>query len=113
MMLDGMGLIGNCQCSALVDVRGSIVWSCLPRFDSPPVFSTLLDEKDGGHFTIAPATPIAGVQRYIENTNVLVTRFESADGAFRVIDFLPRFLQFERTFRPTKIIRIVEPLSGT
>lgn len=112
-MLDGMGLIGNCQCSALVDARGSIVWSCLPRFDSPPVFSTLLDERAGGHFTIAPAGGGTGLQRYVENTNVLETRFESPEGAFRVVDFCPRFIQFERSFRPTKILRLVEPLAGT
>jgi GH15 family glucan-1,4-alpha-glucosidase len=112
-MLDRLGLIGNCQCSAHVDARGAVVWSCLPRFDSEPLFSTLLDAGGGGHFTIAPADGSVGTQRYIENTNVLETRFESADGAFRVIDFFPRFLQFERSFMPTRLIRIVEPLSGT
>lgn len=89
------------------------MWSCLPRFDSPPVFSTLLDAEGGGHFTIAPADGSPGAQRYIENTNVLETRFDSPDGAFRVIDFLPRFVLFERSFRPTKILRVVEPLAGT
>ena len=112
-MLDRLGLIGNCQCAAHVDARGSIVWSCLPRFDSEPVFSTLLDAKDGGHFTIAPADGSRGTQRYIENTNVLETRFDAPEGSFRVLDFCPRFIQFERSFRPTKIVRVVEPLSGT
>lgn len=112
-MLDRLGLIGNCQAAAHVDARGSIVWSCLPRFDSEPVFSTLLDADEGGHFTIAPADGSRGVQRYIENTNVLETRFDSPEGSFRVLDFFPRFMQFERSFRPTKIIRIIEPLSGT
>lgn len=30
--------VGNCTVSALVDQGGSIVWCCMPRFDSPPVF---------------------------------------------------------------------------
>jgi GH15 family glucan-1,4-alpha-glucosidase len=113
MPLSDLGLIGNCQLSALVRSDGAIVWSCLPRFDSPPIFGALLDEAEGGRFGICPAEPAAGVQRYLPNTNVLETRFETRDGAFRVIDFAPRFVLYERSFRPTKIIRIVEPLSGT
>ncbi|MBL9039292.1 MAG: glycoside hydrolase family 15 protein [Archangium sp.] len=113
MPLDELGLIGNCQISALVRRDGAMVWSCLPRFDSPPVFGALLDAKGGGHFTIGAADQRPGVQRYLPNTNVLETRFEGPDGAFRVIDFAPRFVQHERTFRPAKLVRIVEPLSGT
>lgn len=111
--LSEIGLIGNCQCSALVDRRGSVTWCCLPRFDSEPVFSTLLDEQDGGHFTIGTADGSPGRQRYLENTNVLETTFSGESGSFRVLDFMPRFIQYERSFRPTKLIRIVEPLTGT
>ncbi|MBK7395037.1 MAG: glycoside hydrolase family 15 protein [Myxococcales bacterium] len=53
------------------------------------------------------------MQRYLPNTNVLETRFDTPDGAFRVIDFAPRFVLYERSFRPTKLVRIVEPISGT
>ena len=113
MTLSALGLIGNCQVSALVRRDGTIVWSCMPRFDSPPVFASLLDESEGGRFTIGPAAPAPGTQRYLANTNVLETRFEAADGAFRVLDFAPRFMQHGRSFRPTKLVRIVEPLSGT
>jgi GH15 family glucan-1,4-alpha-glucosidase len=111
--LEELGLIGNCQLSALVRRDGAIVWSCMPRFDSEPVFAALLDERGGGLFAIAPADGRPGVQRYLPNTNVLETRFDTADGAFRVIDFAPRFMLHERSFRPTKLVRIVEPLSGT
>src|SRR5688572_30204132 len=113
MPLSELGLIGNCQLSALVRSDGAIVWSCMPRFDSAPVFAALLDEREGGKFVIRPAQTEAAVQRYLPNTNVLETRFETKDGAFRVLDFAPRFIQYERSFRPTKIVRIVEPLSGT
>jgi len=113
MTLGELGLIGNCQVSALVRCSGAIVWSCMPRFDSPPLFASLLDESSGGAFLIGPADGGAGVQRYLPNTNVLETRFESAEGAFRVLDFAPRFMLYERSFRPTKLVRIVEPLRGT
>lgn len=112
MNLAHLGLIGNCQGSCLVDARGSIVWACLPRFDSEPLFSTLLDPA-GGHFSIGAPDGEPGTQTYLENTNVLETRFVSSGGVFRVIDFMPRFLQYDRSYRPTRIVRIVEPLSGT
>jgi GH15 family glucan-1,4-alpha-glucosidase len=110
--LEDLALIGNCQFSALIDRSGSAVWCCLPRFDSEPVFSTLLDEEAGGFFRIGAASEMLGTQRYLDNTNVLETRFETEDGAFRVLDFAPRFVQHGRTFRPTQLVRIVEPLSG-
>lgn len=112
MALEDLGLIGNCQVSALVRRDGAIVWACLPRFDSPPVFGALLDEAGGGRFLIGPADGSQGTQRYLPNTNVLETRFDTSDGAFRVLDFAPRFSQFDRNFRPTKLVRIVEPISG-
>ena len=77
MVLADLGLIGNCQLSALVRRDGAIVWSCMPRFDSPPVFAALLDEDRGGQFTVGAADERQGVQRYLPNTNVLETRFES------------------------------------
>ncbi|MDM7993114.1 MAG: glycoside hydrolase family 15 protein [Candidatus Fermentibacter sp.] len=113
MRLQDLGLIGNCQFAALVERSGAIAWCCLPRFDSEPVFSTLLDARNGGSFLVGPAGGEPGTQRYIENTNVLETVFETPSGSFRVRDFAARFVQYDRPFRPTQIFRIVEPLGGT
>jgi GH15 family glucan-1,4-alpha-glucosidase len=113
MRLEALGLVGNCQFSALIHETGSVVWCCLPRFDSEPVFSALLDEDGGGRFLVGPAEGGAGRQRYLENTNVLETVFETPTGKFRVLDFAPRFFQNDRAFRPTQLYRIVEPLEGT
>jgi GH15 family glucan-1,4-alpha-glucosidase len=113
MRLEELGLIGNCQYSALVAADGDVAWCCLPRFDAAPVFGGLLDADEGGRFLVAPAAGGIGTQRYLENTNVLETTFEAPDGAFRVLDFAPRFTVHERSFRPTKLIRVVEPLRGT
>lgn len=107
-----MGLIGNCQFSALIARTGAVVWCCLPRFDSEPMFGALLDPQ-GGDFQVGPTDGGAGVQSYIENSNILQTEFRTASGRFRVIDFAPRFVQHERMFRPTQLIRIVEPIEGT
>ena len=113
MRLEDLGLVGNCQFAALVDRGGSVVWCCLPRFDAEPVFGALLDEGHGGRFRVGPASGAVGTQRYLPNTNVLETSFEDVDGAFRVIDFAPRFEQHQRSFRPAQLIRVVEPVRGT
>ena len=112
MRLDDLGLIGNCQCSALVERSGRVVWCCLPRFDSQPVFGGMLDDS-GGDFSIAPAGGEPGRQRYIPNTNILQVEFDAPDGRFRITDFMPRFAHNDRMFRPTQLVRIVEPLAGT
>jgi len=112
MYLENLGLIGNCQGSALIDSKGAIVWCCLPRFDSEPIFASLLDEAAGGDFVVGNEDGQEGVQAYLENTNVLETTFVSKTGSFRVVDFMPRFLENERPFRPTQIVRMIEPLSG-
>ncbi len=110
------GLIGNCQISALVSIAGSIDWLCLPRPDSDPVFGRLLD-PEGGRFSIHATEAnenISSRQYYLENTNVLITDISTSDhDSFRIIDFCPRFIQHERTYRPMMICRIVEPLSGS
>src|SRR6185503_545884 len=84
-----------------------------PRFDSEPACSSLLDQKDGGRFRVGPAGEETGTQRYLPSTNVLETKFQTPTGAFRVIDFAPRFFQYSRPFRPTQLIRIIEPIDGT
>jgi GH15 family glucan-1,4-alpha-glucosidase len=112
MLLENLGLIGNCQISALVERNGEIVWCCLPRFDSEPVFSTLLD-PDGGKFVVGAADGQIGEQAYLENTNILETTFQTPSGSFRVLDFAPRFVLYDRTFRPTQLFRIIEPIEGT
>lgn len=112
MRLEDLGLIGNCQFSALIENTGAVVWCCLPRFDAEPVFSTLLDERDGGSFYVGPADGSRGSQRYLDNTNILETVFRGADGAFRVLDLAPRFEQHDRMFRPTQLFRLIEPLEG-
>jgi len=110
--LEDVGIVGNGQFAAHVAADGNVVWCCLPRFDSEPVLGSLLD-PDGGHFQVGPADGGMGRQAYRPNTNVLVTDFEGADGAFRVVDFAPRFEQHHRAFHPTQLFRIVEPVRGT
>jgi GH15 family glucan-1,4-alpha-glucosidase len=84
------GLIGDTHTAALVGIDGSIDWLCLPHFDSPSIFTAILDDEKGGRFKIAPSTPeVTYKQLYWPDSNVLITRFFSADGVGEVIDFMP------------------------
>ncbi len=81
-------LIGDCRAAALVSRRGAIDWLCWPRFDSPSVFGALLDDA-AGHWTVNPTAPFESTQRYLEGTNVLETRFVTAEGIVVLTDLMP------------------------
>src|SRR5438046_9181492 len=84
------GLIGDLQTSALVSTDGTIDWFCVPRFDSPSVFASLLDADKGGRFRIAPTrSDCVTNQLYFPDSAVLITRFMTADGVGEVVDFMP------------------------
>ena len=78
--IESYGVIGDLHTVALVGVDGSIDWCCLPHFDSPSVFGAILDEQKGGFFKIASLYKAQHRQMYLPDSNVLVTRFLSADG---------------------------------
>ena len=86
--LEDLGLIGDGATVALVGLDGSICWMCLPRFDSEPVFGSLLDRNRGGHFTITPEGLTEARQRYEPDTGVLVTELRSPTGLVRLTDAL-------------------------
>ena len=87
--IEDYGAIGNLRTVALVGRNGSIDWCCLPELDRPSVFASLLDHRRGGHFRVAPRGATIGEQRYLEHSNVLETRFETAGGTLTVTDLMP------------------------
>src|SRR5215217_6448413 len=108
MLIEDYGLIGDLQSAALVGRDGAIDWLCVPRFDSASCFSALLGDARHGRWLLAPdGDTRASSRRYRPGTLVLETDFEYADGAVRVIDFMPR-----RARGAPRVMRIVEGLRG-
>jgi len=88
--IEDYGLIGDCETAALVGRDGSIDWLCWPAFDSDACFAALLGTHRHGRWTIAPSEAVTGSsRRYWDNTLILETRFETADGVVALIDFMP------------------------
>ena len=90
MRIEDYALIGDCQTAALVGRDGSIDWLCWPRFDSAACFAALLGGPENGYWKIAPEKGEFTVsRRYLPETLILETEFETAEGAVGLIDFMP------------------------
>ncbi len=86
------GMIASNRTAALVGMNGTIDWACLPNFNSPPVFDSILDKNKGGYFAVRPQETdgLEVAQYYREMTNVLVTEFlRESKVILRVTDFIP------------------------
>ena len=106
--IEDYALIGDCETAALVSRSGSIDWLCWPRFDSGACFAALLGERENGRWQIAPVDQSACITRkYRDDTLVLETVFETAEGAVALIDFMPP------RGEASDIVRIVEGRRGS
>ena len=102
------GLIGDLHSVALVGTDGTIDWYCCPRFDSPSVFASILDARRGGCYRLAPADDgWTSQQLYFPDTNVLITRFLTADGVGEVEDFMPVARTIDGEHRQRLVRRVV------
>lgn len=105
--IEDYGFISDTQTGALVSRDGCVDWLCLPRFDSPACFASLLGEKKNGHWRFFPDEEVTAVRRcYRDETLILETELETKSGAVRLIDFMPP------RGENADIVRIVEGLRG-
>ncbi len=109
LRIEDYAIIGNTCTVALVGTNGSIDWLCVPRFDSPACFAALLGSEKNGRWLIAPKGEIKSTRRqYREDTLILETEFETADGAVAVVDFMP----IHERMGQVDLVRIVEGRKG-
>jgi alpha,alpha-trehalase len=82
------GFLSDCHTSALVSYEGAVEWLCLPRFDSPSAFASILD-RGAGHFKLAPRGVIVPIsRRYEPGTLVIETTWVTDTGWVVVHDLL-------------------------
>jgi alpha,alpha-trehalase len=80
--------ISDCEVAALIAPSGNVEWLCLPRFDSPSVFTAMLD-RDAGRFRLGPAdVQVPATRRYLPGSMVLETTWKARTGWLVVRDAL-------------------------
>lgn len=83
-------MLGDCETAALVSRAGAIDWLCWPRFDSGACFAALLGRPEHGRWLLTAADASARITRRCrDDTLILETDFETADGRVTVIDLIP------------------------
>jgi GH15 family glucan-1,4-alpha-glucosidase len=115
--LADVGLVGNGQITALVRADGSLPWCCWPRPDGDPIFCGLLTKEttpdSWGVFDISIVDQCESELSYERNTAILVSLARDAHGnSVRITTWCPRYVRQGRLYRPTMLIRRVDPVSG-
>lgn len=106
--IEDYALIGDCETAALIGRNGSIDWLCWPAFDSDACFAAILGNHKNGRWLIAPAEDVTATsRRYLGDTLILETRFETKTGTALLIDFMPP------RGKASDIVRLVRGLTGT
>ncbi len=81
--------LSDCHTGALVAPDGSIDWLCVPRFDAPSVFGTLLDRQAGRvPLRARSASTCPSARIYEPGTNMLLTTWKTPTGWVLVRDAL-------------------------
>jgi alpha,alpha-trehalase len=82
------GFLSDCHTGALVALDGAVDWLCVPAFDSPSVFGSLLD-REAGAFRLGPfGINVPTARIYEPGTNTLVTTWNTPTGWIVVRDAL-------------------------
>src|SRR5262249_1968232 len=82
------GFLSDCHSGALISPQGTVEWLCVPRFDSPSIFGSLLD-RSAGFLRLGPPGLVAPViLRYQPGTDVLETTWMTGSGWIIVRDAL-------------------------
>ncbi|WP_342373123.1 glycoside hydrolase family 15 protein [Propioniciclava soli] len=87
--IEDYALLSDLHTGPLVSRHGSIDWLCLPRFDSPAVFTALVGTPDDGHWQLCVANAEPEQRRYVGHSLVLETTWRGESGVVRVTDFMP------------------------
>ena len=111
MPIEAHGIIGDMRSAALVADSGCVDFFCWPDFDSPSIFTALLDSPKAGVFQLAPDLPNARRQQlYLPDTNVLQTRWLDDQAVVECTDLMPINADVDDDPR---LIRRIQVVSGS
>ncbi|MDD1529731.1 glucoamylase [Bradyrhizobium sp. WBOS7] len=106
--IEDYALIGDCETAALVGRNGSIDWLCWPAFDSDACFAAILGTHKNGRWLIAPSGDVIRTsRRYLGDTLILETCFETKSGTIALVDFMPP------RGKASDVVRLVRGIKGT
>jgi GH15 family glucan-1,4-alpha-glucosidase len=106
--IEDYAMIGDCKTAALVSLGGCIDWLCLPRFDSPSCFGSLLGTEEHGVWRIVATDKIRKTRRrYLDGSLILCTEYETDTGKVLLTDFMPVGQE------GSHVVRLVCGLEGT
>lgn len=116
--IESLRLLSDQRACGLVDASGRVVWLCLPRIDSPPIFAELLSGPSRGYWEIVAADcPTPPRQSWIDQSWVLETIWseqpsdERSAPVLRVTDYLDTSMG--RGYQRAGRSDLVRVLSGT
>ena len=86
--IEDFAFLSDCHTGALIAPDGAVGWLCVPCFDAPSVFGTILD-REAGYFRLGPfGINVPTARAYEPGTNILVTTWNSSGGWAEVRDAL-------------------------
>ncbi|MFJ6380130.1 glycoside hydrolase family 15 protein [Kitasatospora sp. NPDC092039] len=106
--------LSNTRTAALVLPDGTMTWLCLPGFESPAVFASLLGTPANGSWRVGPATytktPSESRRCYVGDTLAVDQTWDTGSGVLEVTDFLPA--PDATGYAPPTVVRIATCRSG-
>ena len=82
-------VLGDGRTAALVSLRGSVDWLCLPGFDSAACFAALLGTPEHGRWLLTVPDADDVTRRYVGDSFVLETTYRSPTGTAVVRETMP------------------------
>ncbi len=104
-----LGLISDRHTCALLDKYGTLSWYCPQAFDKPAIFSSLIDEEQGGFWDIQTESKQFISRDFSDRSSILHTHFDVSGSMFTLTDFMPLGTPFKgicriTTAAPTSIL---------
>jgi len=112
--IEDHALIGDGVTAALVGTDATIDWLCLPRFDGPALFASILDDDHGGRWELAVGDLVSSRQDYLPGSAVVRTELTTRTGVLEVLDalVLDGDLRVGASAATGEIARLVRVLRG-